>query len=90
MSKKKDHMIALNDHVVQPNVPSPTTVAGVGIVPAETTCVCRSSFVSFMEPTKILASGLTLEESKAKRQEKQAARYRHRLGYVSASCVSGL
>lgn len=76
-------MIALNDHVREPNVPSPTTVAGAGIISAETTCPQRSSFAPFMEPTNLLASGLTLEESKAKRLEKQAARYRHRLGYVS-------
>lgn len=43
-----------------------------------------------MEPVKVLASGLTLEESKAKRQEKQAARYRHRLGYVSTSQAVGV
>lgn len=40
-----------------------------------------------MEPVKLLTSGLTLEESKAKRQEKQAARYRHRLGCVLTSRV---
>lgn len=43
-----------------------------------------------MELNKLLASGLTLEESKAKRLEKQAARYRHRLGYVSTSSIFGI
>ncbi|KAF9649739.1 hypothetical protein BDM02DRAFT_3268542 [Thelephora ganbajun] len=44
-----------------------------------------------MEPVKFLASGLTLKESKAKRQEKQAARYRHRLGtYVPSGDSKGL
>ena len=40
-----------------------------------------------MEPAKLLASGLSLEESKAKRQEKQAARYRHRLGCAPPQCM---
>lgn len=78
-------MIALNDHVQKPDVPSPTTVAGVGIAAEQITCIQRSSFAPSMESIKVLASGLTLEESRAKRQEKQAARYRHRLGYVSTS-----
>jgi hypothetical protein len=42
-----------------------------------------------MEPVQVLASGLTLEESKTKRLEKQAARYRHRLGCVSRSLAFG-
>jgi len=73
-------MIALNDHVLQLDVPSPTTVVGVGIAAAQIIYIQHSPLASFMEPTKLLSSGLTWEESKAKRQDKLAARYRHRLG----------
>ena len=83
MPPKSDHMIALNDHVVYIDVSSPTTVGGVRIAAAQSIRAQRSTFAPFMDPSKLLASGLTLEESKAKRQEKQAARYRHRLGYAS-------
>ena len=51
-------MIALNDHVQKPDVPSPTTVAGVGITAEQITCIQRSSFASSMESIKVLASGL--------------------------------
>jgi len=82
-------MVTFNDHVLQSDVPSPNTVAGVGIAAAQVISVQHSPFASFMEPVKLLASGLTLEESKVKRQEKQAARYRHRLGCVSTSWAFG-
>ena len=80
-----DHMITLNHHVLQLDVPSSATVAGVGIAAGQIVSAWHSSLAFFMEPVKLLASGLTLEESKAKRQEKQASRYRHRLGCVFRS-----
>ena len=82
-------MIALNHHVRQHWVPSPITIADVSTAAVQIISICHSSFLIFMEPAKLLTSGLTLEESRAKRQEKQAARYRHRLGYVSTSWIFG-
>ena len=80
-------MIPLNHHVQQLEVPSPTTATDARIAVAQIISTWRSSFVFVMEPVKLLTSGLTLEESKAKRQEKQAARYRHRLGCVPTPWV---
>jgi hypothetical protein len=82
-------MITLNYHVQRLKALPSITFADVGIAAAQIISARRSSFAFVMEPAKLLVSGLTLEESKSKRQEKQAARYRHRLGCVPASWVFG-